>query len=84
MSTLLRRVYADKKAGEDYLRRRNLDWTLVCPTVLTDAPSIGSYRSGERLDLHGAPRISRADVARFMLTQLDDRTYVHKEVLVSS
>lgn len=84
MATLLRRIYADKRAGESYLRQRNLDWTLVCPTMLTDAQGTGTYRSGERLALRGMPTIPRADVARFMLTQLDDRTYLHKEVLVSS
>jgi putative NADH-flavin reductase len=84
MATLLRRIYADKRAAENYLRQRDLDWTLVCPTMLTDALGTGTYRSGERLDLRGMPTISRADVARFMLTQLDDQTYLHKEVLVSS
>jgi putative NADH-flavin reductase len=84
MATLLRRVYADKRAGEAYLRQRDLDWTLVCPTMLTDASGTGTYRCGERLDLHGMPTVARADVARFMLTQLDDKTYLCKEVLVSS
>ncbi|HWP36245.1 MAG TPA: SDR family oxidoreductase [Gemmatimonadales bacterium] len=81
--TLLRHVYADKEAGERELRRSGLDWTLVHPVTLTDGPRTGRYRVGERLKLSGVPRISRADVADFLLKQIDDRTYVRKSVLVS-
>jgi len=34
--------------------------------------------------LCGFPKIPRADVAAFLLTQVDDRTYLRKGVLVSS
>lgn len=85
MATLLRRIYADKKAGEASLPLHDLDWTLVCPTGLTDAPGTGRYRAGERLTLRGVfPTVSRADVAAFMLKQVEDRTYLKKEVLVTS
>ena len=83
---LLKDMYADKNAGEDELRRigDEIDWTLVYPVTLTNGPRTGRYRFGERLDLHGLPRISRADVAEFMLAQLGDTTYVKKGVLVAS
>jgi putative NADH-flavin reductase len=61
-----------------------LDWTLVYPVTLTNGPRTGRYRAGERLVLHGLPRISRADVADFLLTQVDDVRYLRKGVLVSS
>jgi len=83
MRTLLRAVYADKKAGEDILRRSDLDWTLVRPTGLTNHPGTGTYRVGEHLELRGFPTVSRWDVAHFIVTQIDDITYVKKEVLVS-
>jgi putative NADH-flavin reductase len=84
--TLLRDLYADKGRGEDELRRvgNGLDWTLVYPVTLTNGPRTGRYRAGERLALHGLPRISRADVADFLLTQVDDMSYLRKGVLVSS
>jgi putative NADH-flavin reductase len=85
MATLLRGIYADKLAAETFLRQRNLDWTLVCPTGLTDAAGAGTYRAGERLDLRGVfPTVSRSDVAKFIMTQVEDRTYLNKEVLVST
>ena len=83
MRLLLRDVYDDKDAGEEILRRSGLDWTLVYPVTLTNGPATRRYRMGERLDaLHGFPRISRADVADFILTQIEDTTYVKKGVLI--
>jgi len=82
--TLLRDIYRDKLAGEDQLRRTTLDWTVVCPTGLMDRPATGHYRVGERLALRGMPRIARADVAAFLLAQIDDLTFVHKQVLIST
>jgi putative NADH-flavin reductase len=83
MRVLLRDIYADKAAGEEILRRSSLDWTLVYPVTLTNGPKSGHYRTGERLALSGFPRISRADVADFLLKQLEDKTYVRKGVLIS-
>jgi len=83
MRTLLRDLYADKAAGEEILRKSGLDWTLVYPVTLTNGPRTGRWRAGERLDLHGVPRISRADVAAFLLAQATDATYVRQGVLVS-
>jgi len=83
MRLLLRDIYRDKLAGEDRLRASALDWTLVCPTGLADGPATGRYRVGERLALRGMPRIARADVAAFLLAQVDDLTFLHKQVLIS-
>jgi putative NADH-flavin reductase len=84
MWLLFRDLYADKEAGEAALRRSKLEWTIVYPVTLTNGARTGHYRVGERLDLHGFPRVPRADVADFMLRQVHDRTYVGKGVLISS
>jgi putative NADH-flavin reductase len=81
---LLKDIYADKQAGEEDIRRSSLDWTLVYPTTLTNGIKTGRYRLGERLVLHGLPRVSRADVADFILTQLEDSPYVRRGVLISN
>ena len=81
--TLLRGIYADKLLGDDLIRRSDLDWTIVQPSVLTDGPQTGKYRFGERLTLQGMPSISRADVAHFIVGQLDNRANVKKTVVVS-
>ncbi len=83
IATLLRNVYADKAAGEVAIMNSTLDWTIVYPTGLKDGPKTGRYQSGERLRLSGLPRIARADVAEFLLRQVDDRQFVGKRVLVA-
>ena len=80
---LLRDIFADKLAGEALLKRSNLEWTIVHPTLLTNGPVTHQYRHGAHLDLRGMPKISRADTADFVLAQLDDRSFVRKTVLVS-
>lgn len=80
----LQDVYRDKEAGEAQLIDSALDWTLVYPSGLVDGAATGRYRVGERLSLRGFPRIARADVAAFLLAQIDDPTYVRKRVLISS
>ena len=83
MRFLLKDIYADKIAGEALIRRSDLDWTLVQPPQLTNGPLTRKYRVGEHLELRGIPRISRADVAHFILSQLDDATYVRKAALIA-
>jgi len=82
--SLLRDIYRDKAAGDAKLIDSNLDWTLVYPTGLADGPATGQYRVGERLELQGFPHIARADVAAFLLAQIDDPTYVRRQVLITS
>jgi uncharacterized protein YbjT (DUF2867 family) len=84
MGLFFRDLYTDKEIGEEAVRRSNLDWTLVYPVTLTNGPRTGRYRVGERLRLRGFPTISRADVAEFILTQVEDRRYLRKGVLLSS
>ena len=80
---LLGDIYRDKKAGEDSVKGSSLDWTIIHPVMLTAGPRTGTYRSGERLDLRGIPKISRADVAHFALAQLADNTFLRKTAVVS-
>lgn len=71
-------VFADKAAGERLLRASGLDWTLVYPVMLTGGRPSGAYRVGERLELTGLPRVSRADVADFMLREAAEGAWVHR------
>ncbi len=77
--TVLRHTMADHERQERVIRQSNLDWTIVRPSYLTDGPHTGTYLHGfsaTEKNLKG--RISRADVADFMLKQLDDSRYVHE------
>lgn len=81
--TLLRQVGKDKAAAEELLGATEIDWTVVYPPSLTDGTRTGTYRSGEALELKGLPKISRGDVAEFMLSQVDQTTYSRKIAIVS-
>ena len=81
--TLLRQIFADKAKADAMLRQSGLDWTLVYPTVLTHGARSGAYRVGERLAMTGLPKISRADVASFMLEQLSSAEWVRRTAVVS-
>ena len=80
---MLSDIFADKLAGEKLLRESRLEWTIVYPVLLTDGPRTGDYRVGERLELSGMPKISRADVAEFMLKELYDAAYLKRVVAIS-
>ncbi len=80
---LLSDIFNDKEAAEHGVRRSSLDWTIVYPVLLTDGPLTGAYRVGERLELHGLPRISRADVAHFILTEIENDAFIRKAVVIS-
>ena len=82
-NTLLRGIYADKLIGDQLIRKSDTDWTIVQPSVLTDGPLTGKYRSGERLELKGMPQISRADTAQFIVRQVGDSSNIRKTVIVS-
>lgn len=71
----------DKVRQESVVRASDLDWTIVRPGVLTNGPKRGRYRHGARVG-HWlwTVRISRADVAAFMLDQLTDRRHIRATV----
>ncbi|HVO79259.1 MAG TPA: SDR family oxidoreductase [Terriglobales bacterium] len=60
-------IVADASAMEEVFERSGLDWTIVRPPELTDKPYTGKYRVREgHLPAFGF-RVSRADVADFMV-----------------
>lgn len=64
---LFPQVVDDAAAMEGILQQSELDWTIVRPPQLTDKPGTGKYRVREgHLPAFGF-KISRADVADFML-----------------
>jgi putative NADH-flavin reductase len=66
---VLRRIYDDKDRQEDIIKGKIARWIIVRPGFLNDGPRTGSYRALTDLrGIHGG-KISRADVADFMLSQ---------------
>jgi putative NADH-flavin reductase len=78
LSTLLRNVARDQAAQEKQIEASGLDYTIVRPPFLKSGPATKQCR----VDLDGLPAkwrpISRADVAAFMIGQLDDSSFVRR------
>lgn len=72
---LLKRVYDDKDVQEWIIRSSGLDWTIVRPGLLTSGPATGRYRVLSVPQEWRFGVISRADVADFLVRQVDDRTF---------
>jgi len=81
---LLRQGFAEHEIQESYVKQSNTDWTLVRPGAYTNGPLTGVYKQGFSVtDANIKAKISRADVADFMLKQLDTNDYVGKSPGVS-
>jgi uncharacterized protein YbjT (DUF2867 family) len=82
MSPMVSGMVADKRAGEELLTRSSLDWTIVYATGLDKANAGQQVRivgPGEQVTSRNG--IARADVARFLLNELD-RTPHHRGTVV--
>lgn len=81
---VLRKAYADHQRQEQVVRDSGLSWTLVRPGAFTDGPRTGDYRHGFGPDARGlALKISRADVADFVVRELGLGRYVHAAAALS-
>lgn len=81
--TLLKSTFEDKEIGEKYLKQSNIDWTLVHPVILTNGLKSGNYKTGEFISVGTIPKISRADVAEYMLKLLSDKTSDKRTLMIS-
>ena len=76
--------FFDKARQERVIRNSSLDWVIVRPGALTNGPKRGVYRQGPDVG-HWlwTVRISRADVADFMLNQVTGDAYLRQSPGVS-
>ncbi len=76
---ILRNVLADHERQEQDVKQSGLDWTIVRPGAFFEGARTGNYRHGfPGTDKTSKLKISRADVAEFILKQLADDSYVHQ------
>jgi putative NADH-flavin reductase len=78
------RAYQDKSRQERLIKESSLDWTIVRPGVLTHGRRTGRYQVLERSSEWRNGIISRADVADFLVRQIEGQSYLRKDpVLVN-
>lgn len=76
-------IYQDKDREEEIIRSSALDWLIVRPAGLTNGTQTGKYRVIDNLDGIVAKRISRMDVADFILNQIEEPSQFGKAVLLT-
>jgi DNA-binding transcriptional MerR regulator/uncharacterized protein YbjT (DUF2867 family) len=73
--------YAAKRVADETLRSTDLDWTILRPGQLTDAPPTGRILLGDSLPLHQIPR---SDIAMLAITVLDEPASIGRAWEVTS
>lgn len=82
-NTFLKWPVASQISQWQTLSASGLDWTMVMPPMLVNSPGRGVYRvEGDALPRHGM-RISRSDVADFMMLQIGNPQWVGKGVYIA-
>jgi nucleoside-diphosphate-sugar epimerase len=81
-ATIGKTTYSDMRRMEEIVRGSDLEWTIMRPSGLFDAPSVTRYELHE----DQAPGIftSRADLAASLLEQVTDVRFVRKAVAVTT
>jgi len=79
----LKTVYEDKDRQEAMLRGSDVDWTIVRPGTLTNGPATGFARALTDLEGVAAGKVSRADVAAFIVENLETGEFRRTTVLLT-
>jgi putative NADH-flavin reductase len=76
--------FLDKSKQEKLIKNSKLSWTIIRPGQLTNGKKRGVYKHRSNAGNYIITKtISRSDIAHFMLTQLNDATYLRKAVGVT-
>lgn len=66
----------DKERMEELVRASSVNWTIVRPPALTTGPRTGAYRTGANLPIRITSKISRADLADFLLREATEGSFL--------
>ncbi|MBI1189249.1 MAG: NAD(P)H-binding protein [Tepidisphaera sp.] len=80
---LLNEIYKDKTRQEEVVRASGLAWTIVRPAQLTNGPKTGKFRTLTDLKGVTATKISRADVAGYILSIIGEAKTQGQTVLMT-
>ncbi|MDD1743028.1 MAG: SDR family oxidoreductase [Methanomassiliicoccales archaeon] len=80
----IRPAYEEIISTADLVRQSDLDWTMLRLSLLNNGPRTGKVRVGYKGRGEVGLRIARADIADFMLKQVEDTTYLRQAPLISN
>ena len=66
------------------LEKSPLNWTMICPGMMTDGVSEASYRHQADSPVSGMKNVLHDDVAHLILECLEQETYITKRVSISN
>src|SRR5262249_54870628 len=81
---LLGRGYDDKDVQERIIRNSKIDWVIGRPVILTHGPKKDTYPALVDPRDWTCGSISRADVADFLVKQIDDDAFLRKTPVLTS
>jgi len=80
LQRILKQMYIDLERMEDIVKASDLTWTIMRPPRLTNDARTGKYRFSINDVVENGLKISRADVADFMLSNMDNKDIFGKTV----
>lgn len=79
---ITKKIYLDKDRQEEIIRGSGLDWTIVRPTVFREGKAKSEFQAATDLNGVVLRRISRQEVANFVLDELDNPRFVHQSPFI--
>lgn len=80
---ILKNAFKDHELQESVIEKTKLDWTIVRPGNMTNGEITKTYKYGFKPTDKIKLKISRADVAHFMISQLKSNNHLHEKVGIS-
>lgn len=75
-------IYKDKERQEDIIRNSPLQWTIVRPAIFRESPAKSAFLAVTDVDKIVLRRISRQEVANFVLDELETGRFIHQSPFI--
>jgi hypothetical protein len=83
MNLVAKKMLDDAKAHYEVLKNSNVKWMVVRGPRLTNEPKQGTYKVGW-VGVNASTKISRQDLASFIVNQITDETFNYQMPFVSA
>jgi len=81
---LLKHMYADLRRMENIIKASGTEWTIIRPPQLTNESLTGHYRTAMNVFLKDCLKISRANVAHFIVNNLTNKATYRATVEIAN
>lgn len=82
-NSAMKGLLADKTKADSILAASDLDWTLAYAVTLSNGPAVGITPTAT-LVAKGNPKVSRADVADFLVDSLTDSSWSRRTAILAA